>query len=129
MIGPHGPEDARGNGFRPRRVVGLLGLREHGLTPAADEVGGRAGLLGRCADAAADSGARRAGRRLGEAIVPRRTEAAGARLAQARAKGQTFAGPRPGPGTGAPKARPSPTCRATAPAWPRCRGMSRAGRS
>src|SRR5262249_32252731 len=71
----------------------LLGLRAHDLTPAADEVVCLAGLLGRFAEAAEDIWARLAGLRLGESSVERVTEAAGGRLAQALAEGQTFGGP------------------------------------
>jgi len=121
MTCPHCQDDARCKGFRPRRVVGLLGpmrlwrhyyhcdhcrrgtcprdgllrLREHDLTPAADEVVCLAGLLGSFADAAEDVLARLAGLRLSESTVERSTEAAGSRLAQALAAGQTFAGPQP----------------------------------
>jgi hypothetical protein len=118
MTCSHCQDDARCKGFRPRRVVsllgplrlwrhyyhcdhchrgtfprdGLLGLREHDLTPAADEVVCLAGLLGSFADAAEDILARLAGLRLGESTVQRSTEAAGNRLAQALAEGQTFGG-------------------------------------
>jgi hypothetical protein len=119
MTCPHCQDDARCKGFRPRRVVGLLGpmrlwrhyyhcdhchhgtcprdgllgLREHDLTPAADEVVCLAGLLGSFADAAEDILRRLAALRLAESTVERSTEAAGARLAHALAAGQTFGGP------------------------------------
>jgi hypothetical protein len=119
MTCPHCQDDARCKGFRPRRVVGLfgplrlwrhyyhcdhchrgscprdglLGLREHDLTPAADQVGCLAGLLGSFADAAEDILARLAGLRLSESTVERSTEAAGNRLEQALAEGQTLGGP------------------------------------
>jgi hypothetical protein len=119
MTCPHCRADARCKGFRQRRVVsllgpmrlwrhyyhcdhchrgscprdGLLGLREHDLTPAADEVVCLAGLLGSFADAAEDIVARLAGLHLSESTVERSTEAAGARLRQALAEGQTFGSP------------------------------------
>jgi hypothetical protein len=119
MTCPHCREGARCKGFRPRRVVGLLGelrlwrhyylcghchrgtfprdgllgLRGHDLTPAADEAVCLAGLLGSFADAAEDVLARLAGLRLSESTVERSTEAAGQRLGQALAEGQTFGGP------------------------------------
>jgi hypothetical protein len=119
MTCPHCQQDARCKGFRARRVVsllgplrlwrhyyhcphcgrgtcprdGLLGLREHDLTPAADEAVCLAGLLGSFADAAEDVLARLAGLRLAESTVERATEAAGGRLARAHAAGQTFGGP------------------------------------
>jgi hypothetical protein len=119
MTCPHCHQDARCQGFRPRRVVGRLGpmrlwrhyyhcrhchqgpcprdglrgLRAHDLTPAADEVVCLAGLLGSFAAAAEDILVRLAALRLGESTVERSTEAAGTRVAAARAAGQTFGGP------------------------------------
>jgi hypothetical protein len=116
MTCPHCQDDARCKGFRPRKVVGLfgtmrlwrhyyhceqchqgtfprdglLGLRAHDLSPAADEVVCLAGLLGSFADAAEDVLLRLAGLRLSESSVERATEAAGGRLAEALAEGQTF---------------------------------------
>lgn len=116
MTCPHCRDDARCKGFRARRIVsllgplrlvrhyyycrhchqgscprdGLLGLREHDLTPAADEVVCLAGLLGSFADAAEDVVARLAGLHLSESTVERNTEAAGDRVGDALAEGQTF---------------------------------------
>jgi hypothetical protein len=115
MTCPHGHEDARCKGLRPRTVVGLLGpmrlrrhyylcqhchrgtcprdallgLREHDLTPGADEVVSLAGLLASFAEAATKTLPRLAGLRVGESTVERATEAAGQRLAQALQQGQT----------------------------------------
>jgi len=119
MTCPHCQEDARCKGFRPRKVVGLLGgmrlwrhyyhcdrchqgtfprdhllgLRAHDLTPAADEVVCLAGLLSSFAEAAEEVLQRLAGLRLCESSVERATEAAGGRLAEALARGQTFDAP------------------------------------
>jgi hypothetical protein len=116
MTCPHCDDDARCKGFRPRHVLGLLGamqlwrhyyhcphcksgvcprdgllgLRGHDLTPAADEATCLAGLSASFAEAAEKTLPRLAGLHLGESTVERATEAAGARLAQALAGGQTF---------------------------------------
>jgi hypothetical protein len=73
----------------------LLGLREHDLTPAADEAVSLAGLLTSFAEAAEEALPRLAGLRVSESTVERATEAAGARLAQAQAAGATFGPQRP----------------------------------
>src|SRR5947199_7965185 len=119
MTCPHCQDDARCKGFRARRVLGLLGamqlwrhyyhcphchsgvcprdgllgLRDHDLTPAADEATCLAGLSASFAEAAEKTLPRLAGLHLGESTVERATEAAGARLAQAWAGGQTFGPP------------------------------------
>jgi hypothetical protein len=119
MTCPHCQEDARCKGFRPRQVVSLLGalqlwrhyyhcahchqgtfprdqllgLRGHDLTPAADEVVCLAGLLSSFAQAADDTLQRLTGLRVCESSVERATEAAGSRLAEALAEGQTFGTP------------------------------------
>jgi hypothetical protein len=116
MTCPHCREGARGHGFRARTVVGLLGpmrrqrhyyhcrhcgrgtcprdgllgLRDHDLTPAADEAVCRAGLSARFAEAATKVLPQLAGLRLAESTVERATEAAGGRLAAALADGRTF---------------------------------------
>ena len=77
-----------GRGCCPRD--GLLGLSAHDLTPAAEEVVCLAGLLASFAEAAEKTLPRLAGLRLAESTVERATEAAGTRLAQALAEGQTF---------------------------------------
>jgi hypothetical protein len=68
----------------------LLGLRAHGLTPAADEAVSLAGVQGSFADAAHKLLPRLAGLRVSESTAERATEAAGARLAQAQAAGAAF---------------------------------------
>jgi hypothetical protein len=116
MTCPHCKEDARCKGFRGRAVVGLLGpmrlerhyyhcrhcgrgtcprdgllgLRDHDLTPAADEVVCLAGLSASFAEAADEALPRLAGLRLSESTVERAAEAAGGRLAAALAAGRTF---------------------------------------
>jgi hypothetical protein len=121
MTCPHCHQDARCKGFRPRVVVSLLGplrlwrhyylckhchrgtsprdallgLGEHDLTPAAAEVVSLAGLLASFAEAAEKTLPRLAGLRVCESTVERVTEAAGRRLAEALAAGQTFGGPQP----------------------------------
>lgn len=119
MTCPHCKNDARCKGFRPRTVIGLLGamrltrhyyccedchrgtfpwdgllgLRDHDLTPAADEVVSLAGLLASFAEAAEKTLPRMSGLRVSESTVERATEAAGKRLADALADGQTFGKP------------------------------------
>jgi hypothetical protein len=121
MTCPHCQQDARCKGFRPRTVVSLLGplrlarhyylcpqchqgtcprdallgLRAHDLTPAADEVVSLAGLLASFAEAAQKALLRLAGLRVCESTVERATEAAGRRLADALAAGQTYGGAAP----------------------------------
>jgi hypothetical protein len=121
MTCPHCRHDARCKGFRPRSVVSLLGplrlwrhyylcphchrgtcprdallgLRQHDLTPAADEVVSLSGLLASFAEAAEKTLPRLAGLRVCESTVERATEAAGRRLGAAQASGQTFGGPPP----------------------------------
>jgi hypothetical protein len=116
MTCPHCHQDARCKGLRPRGVVSLLGplrlgrhyylckhchrgtcprdallgLAEHDLTPAAAEVVSLAGLLASFAEAADKTLPRLAGLRVGESTVERVTEAAGRRLGEALAAGQTF---------------------------------------
>jgi hypothetical protein len=118
MTCPHCTEDARCKGFRRRTVVGLLGpmrlwrhyyacrhcgrgtcprddllgLRDHDLTPAADEAVCLAGLSASFAEAADKTLPRLAGLRVCESTVERAAEAAGGRLAGALAAGQTFGG-------------------------------------
>jgi hypothetical protein len=119
MTCPHCHADARCKGFRARAVVsllgplrllrhyyhcrhcgqgtsprdGLLGLRDQDLTPAADEAICLAGLLGSFAEAATQTLPRLAGLRISESTAERATEAAGGRLAEALAQGQTFGPP------------------------------------
>ena len=84
----------------------LLGLRDHDLTPAADEVVCLAGVQASFAEAAEKVLPRLAGLRVAESTAERATEAAGARLAAALAAGATVrrsAGR--GPGTRTPRAR------------------------
>src|SRR5262249_28727443 len=73
----------------------LLGLREHDLTPGADEAVSLAGQLTSFAEAAEKSLPRLAGLRVSESTVQRATEAAGVRLAEAQAAGVTFGPQRP----------------------------------
>jgi hypothetical protein len=68
----------------------VLGLREHDLRPAADEVVCLAGVLASFAEAADKTLPRLSGLRLSESTVERATEAAGTRLAAALAAGQTL---------------------------------------
>jgi hypothetical protein len=72
---------------------GVLGLREHDLTPAADEVVSLSGLEDSFAVGAQKLLARMAGLHLSESTVLRTTEAAGERLAEAQHAGQTFGPP------------------------------------
>jgi hypothetical protein len=116
MTCPHCAESARCKGLRPRAAVGLLGpmrlwrhyyhcrhcgrgacprdallgLRGHDLTPAAEEAASLAGLLASFAEAAEKALPRLAGLRLAEPTVERAAEAAGRRVAEALAAGQTF---------------------------------------
>jgi hypothetical protein len=116
MTCPHCKEDARCKGFRSRAVLSLLGnlrlsrhyyhckhchkgccpqdqrlgLRQHDLTPAADEVVSLAGVQASFAEAAEKTLARLAGLRLSESSVERATEAAGQRVGEALARGETF---------------------------------------
>jgi len=116
MTCPGCQQDARCKGFRPRTALSLLGalrLRRHyyrcrhcnkgtfpldqmlglragDLTPAADEVVCLAGVQASFAEAAAKTLPRMAGLRVGESTVERATEAAGLRVAEAQAVGQTF---------------------------------------
>jgi hypothetical protein len=116
MTCPHCQQDARCKGFRRRAALTLLGairlrrhyyhcprchqgtcpldavlgLREHDLTPAADEVVCLAGVQASFAEAADKILPKLANLRLSESTAERATEAAGQRLAQAQAAGQTF---------------------------------------
>jgi hypothetical protein len=116
MTCPHCQDDARCKGYRPRTVLGLLGamrlerhyyhcphcqhgnspqdqrlgLRDHDLTPAADEVVSLAGVQASFAEAAEKTLVRLAGLRVSESTVERVTEAAGTRVGDALAAGQTF---------------------------------------
>jgi hypothetical protein len=116
MTCPHCQGDARCKGFRERAALTLLGairFRRHyyhcpqcgqglcpldqtlglsaaDLTPAADEVVCLAGVQDSIAIAAAKALARLSGLRVSESTAERATEAAGARVAQAQAAGQTF---------------------------------------
>jgi hypothetical protein len=116
MTCPHCQGDARCKGFRWRDALSLLGpfrlrrhyylcrachqgtcprdellgLRAHDLTPAADEAVSLAGVQVSFADAAQKILPRLAGLRVSASTAERATEAAGARLAQAQAQGQTF---------------------------------------
>ncbi len=116
MTCPHCQADARCKGFRWRDALSLLGpfrlrrhyylcrachrgtcprdellgLRAHDLTPAADEAVSLAGVQVSFADAAQKALPRLAGLRVSESTAERATEAAGVRLAQAQAQGQTF---------------------------------------
>jgi hypothetical protein len=121
MTCPHCRQDARCKGFRARSIVSLLGplrlwrhyylcprchhgtcprdallgLRQHDLTPAADEAVSLGGLLTSFAEAATKTLPRLAGLRVSESTVERATEAAGTRLGEAQAAGQTLGGPQP----------------------------------
>jgi len=116
MTCPYCQEDARCKGFRSRAVLSLLGnlrlsrhyyhckhchkgscpqdqrlgLRQHDLTPAADEVVSLAGVQASFAEAAEKTLTRLAGLRLSESSVERVTEAAGRRVGEALAQGKTF---------------------------------------
>jgi hypothetical protein len=116
MTCPHCQDDARCKGFRGRTVLSLLGtmrlqrhyyhcgqchqghcpqdqrlgLQQHDLTPAAEEVVALAGVQASFAEAAEKTLVRLAGLRLSESTVERTTEAAGARAGQQSASGQTF---------------------------------------
>ncbi|OWK37705.1 ISKra4 family transposase [Fimbriiglobus ruber] len=116
MTCPHCRESARCKGFKSRQLVslfgpleysrhyylcrhchhgispldGVLGLRAHDLTPAADEVVCLSGLEDSFATAADTVLPRLAGLRVSESTVQRATEAAGERLAEAQHAGQTF---------------------------------------
>ena len=121
MTCPHCREDARCKGFRRRGALTLLGavhFRRHyyhcrhcgrgscpldaalglggaDLSPAADEVVCLAGVQASFADTAQKVLTRLSGLRLSESSVERATEAAGRRVAQARAAGRTFGPTRP----------------------------------
>jgi hypothetical protein len=112
----HCQEDARCKGYRPRKVVGLLGemrikrhyyhcehcggghfpqdqrlgLSSHALTPAAEEVTALAGVLASFAEAAEKTLPKMSGLRLSESTVERITEGAGQRVGSALQEGQTF---------------------------------------
>jgi hypothetical protein len=116
MTCPHCQADARCKGFRARAALTLLGavrlhrhyyhcpgchrgtcpldaalgLRAHDLTPAADEVVCLAGVQASFAEAAEKILPKLANLRVSESTAERATEAAGLRLAQAQAAGQTF---------------------------------------
>src|SRR5262249_24024932 len=118
---PDCQQDARCKGFRCRSALTLLGaIRFHrhyyhcrhcghgtspldralglsaaDLTPAADEVVCLAGVQDSFAVAAAKVLARLSGLRVSESTAERPTEAAGRRVAQAQAVGQTFGPPAP----------------------------------
>src|SRR5262245_42354976 len=121
MTCPGCKQAARCKGFRPRTALSLLGvlrLRRHyylcphchqgtcpldellrlragDLTPAADAIVCLAGVQASFAEAADKTLPRLAGLRVSESTVERATEAAGTRIAQAQAAGQTFGSPRP----------------------------------
>ena len=116
MTCPHCKEAARCKGFRARTVLSLLGalrlerhyyhcphchqgtcpqdqrlgLRQHDLTVAADEVVCLAGVQASFAEAAHKTLSRMAGLRVSESSVERATEAAGQRVGDALAAGETF---------------------------------------
>ena len=116
MTCPHCQADARCKGFRGRAALSLLGpvrlrrhyylcpachrgtcpqddrlgLHAHDLTPAADEAVCLAGVQASFAEAAERTLLRLAGLRVGESTAERATEAAGTRVAQAQAAGETF---------------------------------------
>ena len=116
MSCPHCQADARCKGFRERAALtllgairlrrhyhhcsdcgqgscprdALLGLREHDLTPAADEVVCLAGVQTSFDEAATKILPKLANLRLSESTAERATEAAGQRLLQAQQAGQTF---------------------------------------
>jgi len=119
MTCPHCQADARCKGFRDRAALTLLGavrlsrhyyhcpgchrghcpldavlgLRQHDLTPAADEVVCLAGVQAGFAEAAQKILPKLANLRVSASTAERATEAAGARLALAQQAGRTF-GPR-----------------------------------
>jgi hypothetical protein len=121
MTCPHCREDARCKGFRRRGALtllgavrfdrhyyhcghcgqgaspldALLGLGAADLTPAADEAVCLAGVQTSFADTATKVLARLSGLRVSESTAQRTTEAAGRRVAQAPAAGQTFGADRP----------------------------------
>jgi hypothetical protein len=121
MTCPHCREDARCKGFRRRGALTLLGavrfdrhyyhcrhcgqgaspldavlgLGSADLTPAADEAVCLAGVQTSFADTATKVLARLSGLRVSESTAERATEAAGQRVAQAQAAGQTFGANRP----------------------------------
>ncbi len=121
MTCPGCKQDARCKGFRPRTALSLLGtlrLRRHyylcphchqgtfpldemlglhagDLTPAADEIVCLAGVQASFAEAAQKVLPKLANLRVSESTVERATEAAGTRIAQAQAAGQTFGPARP----------------------------------
>ena len=121
MTCPHCRADARCKGFRRRTALTLLGavgfhrhyyycracghgtspldqilgLSTADLTPAADEVACLAGVQDSFATAADKVLARLSGLRVSESTVERATEAAGGRVARARAAGLTFGPPAP----------------------------------
>jgi hypothetical protein len=79
------------HGFAPLDQV--LGLTATDLTPAAAEVVCLAGVQASFAEASQKTLPKMSGLRLSESTVERATEAAGTRIAEAHAQGQTF-GPR-----------------------------------
>jgi hypothetical protein len=119
MTCPHCREAARCHGFRKRQIVSLfgpvdyhrhyyhckachhgtapldalLGLQNHDLTPAADEVVCLAGSVDSFAAGAQKVLARLSGLHLSESTVQRATESAGRRVADAQQAGQTFGPP------------------------------------
>lgn len=121
MTCPHCQADARCKGFRWRAALTLLGvirlrrhyyhcpgchqgtcpldavlgLRAHDMTPAADEVVCLAGVQASFAEASQKLLPKLANLRVSESTAERATEAAGTRLAQAQAAGQTFGPARP----------------------------------
>jgi hypothetical protein len=116
MTCPHCQADARCKGFRWRSALSLLGpfrlrrhyylcptchrgtcpqddrlgLQAHDLTPAADEAVCLAGAPASFAEAAERTLPRLAGLRVSASTAERATEAAGARVARAQARGVTF---------------------------------------
>jgi hypothetical protein len=121
MTCPHCQADARCKGFRSRAALTLLGavrlrrhyyhcpgcrrgtcpldaalgLREHDLTPAADEVVCLAGVQASFAEAAQKVLPKLANLRVSESTAERATEAAGRRVAEAQQAGGTFGPARP----------------------------------
>jgi hypothetical protein len=116
MTCPHCRESADCKGFRPRKIVSLLGpisierhyyhcphchqgnspldamlgLQHHDLTPAADEVVCLAGIEDSFGIGATKILERMSGLRRSESSVQRTTEAAGERVAEAEHAGETF---------------------------------------
>jgi hypothetical protein len=84
---------ACGHGTSP--LDQILGLSAADLTPAADELACLAGVQDSFASAAGKVLTRLSGLRVSESTVERATEAAGRRVAQAQAAGQTFGPPAP----------------------------------